>query len=359
MVGTRLRSQRSPDDAAADGPGGAHDRVVVVGEGRLAERLAVGLGATHVPELPDDPTDLLRDAGALVALGHTADFALETTERNRRDRLVEQARRAARAVAEHGLHGVVVSSAMVCGAAPGRPVIVDDEPRDEVASTSPGVVGRIAAFERAFEAELSTAGEGDHRSTILRCAALVGPGVDTLVTRHFEAPRLLVVRDAARGWQLLHLDDLVTAVRTTLGHGLAGVLTVGPVRDDGTPDALTSDEVAELSGRRLLTLPASTAFALAESLHRVGAVPAPPDELAFAVYPWTVDPARLVAAGWRSSWSSARCVGVLVEGLRSGLTLAGRRVGARDAAALGAAGAAVALLGTAAVWRQARGHGHR
>jgi len=332
--------------------------VVVAGEGRLAERVAVGLGATHVPELPDDPTDLLRDVGVLVAVGHTADFALETTERNRRERLVEQARRAARAVVAHDVHGVVVSSAMVCGASPGRPVIGDDEPRDEVASTSPGVVGRIAAFERAFDAELTVA-PGEPRSTTLRCAALVGPGVDTLVTRHFEAPRLLVVRDAARGWQLLHVDDLVSAIRTTVTEGLTGVLTVGPVHDDGTPDALTSAEAAELAGKRLLTLPASTAFALAENLHRVGAVPAPPDELAFAVYPWTVDPARLVAAGWRPAWSSARGVAALVEGLRSGLTLAGRRVGARDAAALGAAGAAVALLGTAAVWRQARGHGHR
>jgi len=356
---TGLRSQRSPRPAPAPDAGPARDRVVVVGDGGLAERVAVGLGATHVPELPDDPSDLLRDVGALVAVAHTADFALETTERNRRERLVEQARRAARAVAAHDLHGVVVSSAMVCGAAPGRPVIGDDEPRDEVASTSPGVVGRIAAFERAFEAELTAAGPGSSRSTVLRCGALVGPGVDTLVTRHFEAPRLLVVRDTAREWQLLHLDDLVSAVRTTLAQGLLGVLTVGPVRDDGTPDALTSAEVAELAGKRLVTLPASTAFALAESLHRVGAVPSPPDELAFAVYPWTVDPARLVAAGWRSSWSTARGVGALVEGLRSGLTLAGRRVGARDAAALGAAGAAVALLGTAAVWRQARGHGHR
>jgi len=354
-----LRSQRSPRPAAGDGAEPTRDRIVVVGEGRLAERVAVGLGATHVPELPEDPADLLRDAAALVAVGHTADFALETTERNRRERLVEQARRAARAVGSHGLHGVVVTSAMVCGASPGRPVIRDGDPRDEVASTSPGVVGRIAAFERAFEAELSTTDPDGHRSTLLRCAALVGPGVDTLVTRHFEAPRLLVVRDAARDWQLLHVDDLVSAVRTTLAEGLTGVLTVGPVRGDGTADTLTSEEAAELAGKRLLTLPASTAFALAESLHRVGAVPAPPDELAFAVYPWTVEPAALVAAGWRSSWSSARGVGVLVEGLRSGLTLAGRRVGARDAAALGAAGAAVALLGTAAVWRQARGHGHR
>jgi hypothetical protein len=52
--------------------------------------------------------------------------------------------------------------------------------------------------------------------------------------------------------------------------------------------------------------------------------------------------------------SSARCLDVLLEGVQGRLAVAGRRVGARDAAALGAAGAAVALIGTAAIWRQAR-----
>jgi hypothetical protein len=183
----------------------------------------------------------------------------------------------------------------------------------------------------------------------------VGPGIDTFVTRHFEAPRVLAVRDCPREWQFLHVDDLVEAVRVVVVDGLTGLLGVGAVRDDGSPDVLPVHRVAALAGKRVLTLPASSAFALAESLHRVGAVPAPPAELAYVVYPWTVVSGGLHQAGWRPAWSSAECVGVLAEGLRGGLTVAGRRVGARDAAALGAAGAAVALLGTAAVWRQARG----
>jgi hypothetical protein len=62
----------------------------------------------------------------------------------------------------------------------------------------------------------------------------------------------------------------------------------------------------------------------------------------------------LTAAGWMPEHSSARCLDVLLEGVQGRLAVAGRRVGARDAAALGAAGAAVALIGTAAIWRQAR-----
>jgi hypothetical protein len=184
----------------------------------------------------------------------------------------------------------------------------------------------------------------------------VGPGIDTLVTRHFEAPRVLVVKDAARDWQFVHLDDLAQAVRVVIADGLTGYLGVGSLRADGTPDVLPSHRVAALAGRRTVTLPTSSAFALAESLHRINVVPAPPQELAFVVYSWTVGAEQLYAAGWRPAWSSVQCAVAIVDGLRTGLTVVGHRVGARDAAALGAAGAAVALLGTAAVWRQARGH---
>ncbi len=62
----------------------------------------------------------------------------------------------------------------------------------------------------------------------------------------------------------------------------------------------------------------------------------------------------LLAAGWEPRWSSAQCLDVVLEGVQGRLAVAGRRLGSRDAAAIGAAGAAVAFLGTAAVWRQAR-----
>ena len=47
--------------------------------------------------------------------------------------------------------------------------------------------------------------------TVLRPAALVGQGVDTMITRHFEAPRLLTVRGAVREWQFVHIEDLASA----------------------------------------------------------------------------------------------------------------------------------------------------
>lgn len=328
---------------------------VVVGDGVLAELLALRLAATHVPALASDPAEAaeaVAGADVVVVLGHAAQFDLDTGRAARREHVVEQARRATAAARTHGARVVGIGSAVVCGARPGRAVVADDEPADPASADVPGVVGTLAAFEAELADAAAAAGQP---VTVLRPAAVVGPGIDTFVTRHFEAPRLLAVRGTVRDWQLVHVDDVAAAVRVVVARGLTGYLGVGALRDDGEPDVIAAPRVAALAGKRLLTLPESSAFALAESLHRVGAVPAPPAELAFVVYPWTVAATTVRDAGWRPAWSTAACLAGLVEGLHGGLTVAGRRVGARDAAALGAAGAAVALLGTAAVWRQARG----
>ena len=56
----------------------------------------------------------------------------------------------------------------------------------------------------------------DVRVTILRPAALVGPGVDTTITRHFETPRLLVLGGSEPMWQFVHVEDVASAILTLL-----------------------------------------------------------------------------------------------------------------------------------------------
>jgi len=243
-------------------------------------------------------------------------------------------------------HVVAVTSAVVHGARPDRPLIHDDEPlqrADEAARD--GLVGDLLAVESVLA---RAARRRAPLLTVLRPAPVVGPGIDTFVTRHFEAPRLLTVRGADRQWQFVHVDDLAAAARLVVERRMAGGYTVG------APDVLTAAQVEAASGMRRIELAAATAFGTAERLHRVGVLPSASGELAFVVYPWTVASDGLTAAGWVPEHSSARCLDVLLEGVQGRLAVAGRRVGARDAAALGAAGAAVALIGTAAIWRQAR-----
>ncbi len=333
---------------AADGTG---DRVVVVGAGPVATAMLNSWdGARSVEALPErEPQSALVGADVVVLVAHAADLAQHAgvAPRDRQAAAVAGAQHtlaAARAVGVR--HVVVVSSAVVHGAWPDRPVVHDDDPLPRGADAAQdGIVADLAAVE-AVVARASR--RRTPAVTVLRPAAIVGPGVDTFVTRHFEAPRLLTVRGAVRQWQLVHVDDVAAAARFAVDHRLTGALTVG------APDVLTPSQVEAAAGMRRVELAPATAFGTAERLHRVGVLPSPASELAFVVYPWTVAADRLTAAGWSARWSSRECLDVLLEGVQGRVAVAGRRMGSRDAAALGAAGAAVALIGTAAVWRQAR-----
>jgi hypothetical protein len=148
-------------------------------------------------------------------------------------------------------------------------------------------------------------------------------------------------------WQFCHVDDLADAVALVIAQGLDGVLTAG------TLPALTDTEVEQLTGMRRVELPARLAYVTAERLRRSGALAAGTADLTYVVHPWIVGAERLRAAGWQPRYDGAAClreIRATADRVPGGPA---RRVEAREAA-LGAAGAAVAILGTAALLRQAR-----
>jgi hypothetical protein len=187
--------------------------------------------------------------------------------------------------------------------------------------------------------------------SVARPAALVGEGVDTLITRHFESPRLLAVKGGAARWQFCHIDDLVTALELAVAGKVSGSFAVGC---DGWLD---TDQLEELSGLRRIELPARITFATAQRLHRAGITPALVTDLHFMVYPWVVDCQALRAAGWRPSYDNATALEVLMTQRAGHHAVAGRRLGRKDAT-ITAAGATVAVIGTAAIVRQARKRRH-
>lgn len=296
-----------------------------------------------------DPSvvDRLSGADVVVHIADRADLerALQVPARQRRQREVRAVQAVATAAAAVGAGRlVVVSSAMVYGARADNPVPLPDDAGVR-ADPDDGLVGDLLEVERIV-ARIPRVHPG-LRVTVLRPAALVGPGVDTVVTRHFEAPRLLTVRGAGTRWQFCHLEDLGEAVATAIEAGLNGPVTVAC---DG---ALEWADVEELVGLRRLELPAGLAFATAERLHRLGMLPMPAGDLAFVVHPWVIGSQRLRAAGWSARHSNDACIRLLLEAGAGRHAVAGRRVDRRDAT-LGAAGAAVALVATAAIVRQAR-----
>ena len=326
--------------------------VIVVGDSPTARGIRNRLDPLGTD---DSPHEAPRFAGAraVVLVGHTGDFARVGARRapERRAELIAAVEQDLADAAAAGVeHVVAISSAMVNGAEPDRAVIDDDAPSPLDVDDS--YVGDVLVFEETI-ARVTSDLPG-LAVTVLRPAVLVGPDIDTLMTRHFEAPRVLTIRGVHREWQFAHVEDVADAVTVVVDQRLTGYLTVGALLD-GQPDVLTPESVTRIARMRGIDLPAASAFGVAERLHRVGVLPAPSSDMSYAVYPWTVSAITLRDAGWSPAWSSEACLRALVSQVRGRVGVAGRRVGGLDAAALGAAGAAVALLGTAAVLKQARG----
>ncbi|MCE0536836.1 NAD-dependent epimerase/dehydratase family protein [Kineosporia rhizophila] len=289
------------------------------------------------------------DSADVVVHLSTADDLAQTVTGNSSDRRL-RAVRAAQAVsmaaaAVGARRFVAVTSAMVLGARPDNPVPLEDDATCR-ADPDDGLVGDLLEVERVLE-RIPRVHPG-LEFTLIRPAALVGPGVDTAVTRHFEAPRLLVLRGTGTRWQFCHVDDLAEAIWTVLANGISGALTAGA---DGSMD---ETQVEQISGMRRLEVPAGLAFSTAERLHRVGVLNTPASELAYVVHPWVIGSTGLLAAGWRPEHDNETCLKGLLDDQRRRRATPGWRVDRREAAAMGAAGAAVALLGTAAIVRQAR-----
>jgi nucleoside-diphosphate-sugar epimerase len=293
----------------------------------------------------------LADVDVLVHVD--VDRSPDTDPRERRTYNVRGAQTVVTACAAARVrHVVLVTSAMVYGAAPDNPVpLAEDAPLNAEPNTS--IVGDFLEMEEvAAQAPLAHPGL---TVTVVRPAALVGPGVDTVVTRHFEAPRLLAVKGRSPCWQFCHIEDLAAALEQ-VATGALGATGGGPptVLGVGCDGWLELDEVEEITGKRRFELPAALTFGTAQRLHRLGLTPAPATDLHYVAYPWVVDCAGLRSAGWKPAYDNASALRVLLEETAGRHAVVGRRVGGKEATMATAAGATVAVIGAAAAVRRAR-----
>ncbi|MBO0774885.1 MAG: NAD-dependent epimerase/dehydratase family protein [Actinobacteria bacterium] len=360
--GTMREAGTEQAGTRSSGPGPV---VAVTGAARglghaLAVRLAESAGIRRVVAIDDHRGDVtgvtwrladVRDpalAGRLTGvdvLVHTdLDLSAESDHRSRRAFNVRAAQTVLTAAAAGRVGRVVlVTSAMVYGARPGNPV-----PLPETAPLGAEPDGSVAGdlLEIEHLARRSLRAHPGMAVTVVRPAALVGEGVDTLVSRHFESSRLLAVKGAAPRWQFCHLDDLVSALELAVTGQVTGAFAVGC---DGWID---QERVEELSGLRRIDLPAGLTFATAQRLHRIGITPAPVNDLEYLVYPWVVECATLREAGWRPAYDNEAALQAVLE-LRASHRGGQRRV-PRKEVTITAAGATAAVIGTAAVVRAAR-----
>ena len=290
-------------------------RVADVRDPLLTTRL---LGATTVVHLATS-YDV-----SLPALGRRALNVRGTAQ------LLESAR-------EAGARRVVLcTSADVYGARPDNAVPLPDAAELRAEPDEDTLAGDHVEVERLASHAVRTG----LPVTVLRPATLVGlgPAYDGQVLRQLSSPRLLAVRGHEPQWQLCHAEDLVSALElAALGAvtGAAGVACEG---------ALPQNAVEELSGRRRLELPASVALSTAERLRRAGVTTSSPRELDHLLGPLVLGCDRLRAAGWEPVWRNEDAL----------LAHLSARSSDSRGSAVTAAGATVALLGTAALVRQAR-----
>ena len=299
-----------------------------------------------------DPTLASRLAGIDVIVHADIDMSAGSAPRQRRASNIRGAQTVLTAAAAERVGRVVlVTSAMVYGARPDNPVpLPEDAPL--LADADDSLAGDLLEIE-----DLARRSRRVNPATtvcVARPAVLVGDAVDTLLTRHFEAPRLLAVRGCEPRWQFCHVTDLTYALELAATGALNGDFAVGC--DGWLPRA----EVERLSGMKTLELPARLTFGTAERLHRLGATPAPAAELRYAVYPWAVECPALRAAGWRPAYDNATALAELLESTGGHRAVAGRRITRKETAitAASAAASTAAVIGTAAYLHSRRTRRH-
>jgi nucleoside-diphosphate-sugar epimerase len=292
-----------------------------------------------------DPALAGRLSGIDVIVHTDLDLAADSDPKARRAYNVRGAQTVLTAAAAGGVGRVVlITSAMVYGAKPDNPVpLAETAPLN--ADLDGSVVGDFMEIEQL--AERSPRTNPGMAITVVRPAALVGEGIDTVITRHFESPRLLAVKGCAPRWQFCHVTDLLSAIELAAAAEVKGAFAVG------STGWLEQGQVEELSGLRRIELPAGVTFATAQRLHRAGITPAPVSDLRYVVYPWVVDCRALRDVGWQPTVTNEEALQVLLEQRAGRYAVAGRRLAKKDAT-ITAAGATVAVIGTAAIVRQVR-----
>ena len=260
--------------------------------GRVADLLADRdvIAADDVDDLGLDDARRVLDRGAPVTVVDLGSSDYDTRAARRESATESEASTLAIADRAGACAVVLVSSALVYGAASNNPV-----PLTEEAALRPDVefvfARQLASAEELVEQwRLSRPGR---TTCVLRPAvALAAGGGSRLASALvYGFGRRLAQADPPS--QFLHLDDLASAVAVGVDQRLDGVYNVAP--DGWVP----GERVRALSGERpRLPLPERLSELVAGLRWRFLRGPIPPGLLPYTLEPWVVSNGRLRAAGW-------------------------------------------------------------
>ena len=127
--------------------------------------------------------------------------------------------------------------------------------------------------------------------TVLRSAAVLGPGVENFVTRALEQPVIPRLPDTPP-LQFVHVDDVVGAIVHAVRTPIDGPFNVAP---DGGIDF---DNTITIIDRPTVPMQADSLERLAARGHRLGLVEVDEGIVDLFRYRWVMSNARLRATGW-------------------------------------------------------------
>ncbi|HKF34741.1 MAG TPA: NAD-dependent epimerase/dehydratase family protein [Jatrophihabitantaceae bacterium] len=201
---------------------------------------------------------------------------------------------------------VVKSATSVYGSSPRDPaVFAEDTPTRAAPSSGYGKDAvEVEGFVRAFGRR-----RPDVHVTVLRLANVIGPTIDTPLTRYFALPVVPTEFGYDPRLQFVHEDDAVEVLRLATVEEHTGVFNVS---GEGT---LLLSQAIRRAGRVALPVPAPAVRAVVSLVRRSGMVDFSPEQVRFLSHGRVVDTSRLrTQFGYQPRYSTAAAFEAFLAG---------------------------------------------
>ncbi len=193
---------------------------------------------------------------------------------------------------------VLKSSTTVYGASPRDPAIFTEDtepkrlPRSGYAKDCSEVEGYVRGFARR---------RGDVAITVLRCANILGGGLETPFGQYLRLPVVPTVLGFDPRLQLLHPDDALQVLQQAAIGDRPGTFNVAGA------GVLTLAQVVRRLGRAVVRVPSISVGAVGQAVRRTAGLDVTADQLDFLTYGRVVDTTALRERfGYSPRWSTAQ-----------------------------------------------------
>ena len=201
---------------------------------------------------------------------------------------------------------VLESTTAVYGASPLDPALFDETmtPNDLPTSGYARDAAEIEGYLRGFARR-----RADVSTTVLRFASLVGPRIDTVVTRYFALPVVPTVLGYDARLQLLHEEDALAVLERAVAHDLPEVVNVAA---DGV---LLLSQAIRRAGRVPLPVPPPAVGVVGRALALARIASFSPEQLRLLDFGRVVDTTRLhTEFGFTPRWTTTQAFDDFVRG---------------------------------------------